>query len=311
MEPAPFHDDVADAPEGGAAHWVTASDGVRVRMAHWHPERARGTVLMLPGRTEYVEKYGPTASEFAQAGLAMATIDWRGQGLSTRALDDPMGGHVAAFADYQHDFAAFTGACTELDLPKPWHLLGHSMGGCIGLRALMNGADVASAAFSSPMWGIQMSATLRPVAWVLSWAARQVALDHHYSPGTSGASYPNAVGFDGNMLTHDRDQYNWMAAQVDAHPELGLGGPSLRWLNEALLECRALAAMPSPDLPCLTVLGDQELIVDPAAIETRMGSWPGGELLMIEGGRHECMMEVPDIRTKVFDALRAHFLANE
>ncbi|SHJ44456.1 lysophospholipase [Palleronia salina] len=309
MEPAPLFDDVADAPAGGMAEWRQAADGQRLRLAHWRPEDARGTVLMLPGRTEYVEKYGPTATEFAKADLAMIAIDWRGQGLSDRMLDDPMGGHVMHFADFQQDFDVMLQAAADHDLPKPWYLLGHSMGGAIGLRALNRGAPVARAAFSSPMWGIQMSASLRPMAWGLSWVARRVRMDHTYAPGTSGASYPNATPFDGNMLTCDRDQYDWMARQVEKHPELGLGGPSLRWLNEALVECRALAALASPDIPCLTVLGSEEMIVDPARIRSRMDRWPSGRLMMVEGGRHECMMETPERRDAVFDALRAHFTA--
>nr|WP_214649959.1 alpha/beta hydrolase [Palleronia pontilimi] len=292
------------------AHWVYASDSVRLRVAHWRCEGGRGTVLMLPGRTEYVEKYGPAAGEFAKAGFAMAAIDWRGQGLADRMLADRMGGHVLEFRDFQKDLVAMLQTAAQLDLPRPWHVLGHSMGGCIALRALIEGLDVASCAFSSPMWGIQMSPTLRPMAWSLSWMARQVALDHIYAPGTSGASYPNAVGFDGNMLTCDRDQFNWMARQVDAHPELGLGGPSLRWLNEALRECKGLSVLESPKLPCLTVLGTDERIVDPDAIRARMADWPQGELLMIENGRHETMMETAERRSRVFDAFRDHFAAH-
>ena len=35
MEEAPFFEDVADGPPGGAAHWLTTEDGLRIRVGHW------------------------------------------------------------------------------------------------------------------------------------------------------------------------------------------------------------------------------------------------------------------------------------
>ena len=66
MQPDVF-DDVADAPPGGEAWWVPTTDGARVRVAAWPAAAggpARGTVLLFPGRTEYVEKYGPAARHY-------------------------------------------------------------------------------------------------------------------------------------------------------------------------------------------------------------------------------------------------------
>ena len=51
---APFYADVADGPPGGRAVWLHAADGVRLRAGLWPLQGARGTVLLLPGRTEYV-----------------------------------------------------------------------------------------------------------------------------------------------------------------------------------------------------------------------------------------------------------------
>ena len=307
MQNAPLHSDVADGPPGGAAYWLTAADGLRLRVGLWPCDAARGTVLMFPGRTEYIEKYGPAATEFAKAGLTTLAIDWRGQGLADRMLDDRLGGHVMRFTDYQMDVNAMLTAAAQLDLPRPYHLLGHSMGGAIGLRALMEGLDVATAAFSSPMWGITIASHLRPFAWSLSWAARRVGLDHHYAPGTSGTSYANTSPFADNLLTEDPDQYAWMARQTEKYPDLALGGPSLRWLNEALADTRRLSRRPAPRIPCLCILGSDEKIVDPDRIHQRMARWPNGHLLMIEGGRHETMHELAPRRDQVFTALRDHF----
>ncbi|RVT84053.1 alpha/beta hydrolase [Rhodobacteraceae bacterium CCMM004] len=309
MEPAPLFEDIARGPGGGAAYWVDAADGLRLRVGHW-PRGDRGTVLMFPGRTEYVEKYGDSAREFAARGYGLIAVDWRGQGLADRMLGDRLGGHVMRFTDYQMDVAATVAAARRLDLPRPWHLVAHSMGGCIGLRALVEGLDVASVAFSAPMWGIALKPALRPLAWSLSWAAVRTGLDHRYAPGTSSASYPNTAPFGENMLTSDAEMYAWMAEQVDCHPELTLGGPSMRWLGEALRETRELSLLASPDLPCLCILGSEEKIVDAQRIRERMAVWPGSRLELVDGGRHECMMETPARRAAVFAMMADHFDAH-
>ncbi|MFN4172311.1 MAG: alpha/beta hydrolase, partial [Pseudorhodobacter sp.] len=163
-DPAPFHADLAEGPEGGHAVWLRAADGVRIRLGLW-PAGPKGRVLIFPGRTEYVEKYGPFASDLARAGYGAAAIDWRGQGLADRLAPDPMLGHVGRFSDYQRDMAAVLAHLEATDGEAPRFLLAHSMGGCIGLRALTDGRDggmaVRAAAFSAPMWGIHFSPGMR------------------------------------------------------------------------------------------------------------------------------------------------------
>lgn len=303
MHEAPLFDDVAHGPEGGAAWWLTAADGVRIRIGLWNRQGPKGTVLLFPGRTEYIEKYGHVAAHFAGCGYATLAIDWRGQGLSDRLTGDAMAGHVHQFEDYQKDVNAMVEAAARLDLPRPWHLLAHSMGGCIGLRSVMQGMEVQGCAFSSPMWGIHMAQALRPVAWSLSWGSRQLGMSHHYAPGTAGEHYVLAEPFETNKLTNDREMYDYMARQLRAHPELGLGGPSLHWLHEALSETRDMASLPSPARPCLTILGSDEQIVDVPRVEERMAQWPRGSLEMVPGGRHETLMDTLEMRTRLFQKL--------
>ena len=66
------------------------------------------------------------------------------------------------------DFDEMVGFARAQGLPEPYYLMAHSMGGCIGLRALMRGAPVKAAAFSAPMWGILIAAWMRPMAVALT-----------------------------------------------------------------------------------------------------------------------------------------------
>ncbi|MBO9400697.1 alpha/beta hydrolase [Shimia sp. R9_3] len=310
LQRAPFYHDVADGPEADA-YWAKAEDGVRLRFAHWQREAAagptKGTVLLFPGRTEYVEKYGRAAADFGARGYEMIAIDWRGQGLADRLIKNPIAGYVGHFDDFQRDVAAVMAAVEALELPKPYHLVGHSMGGCIGLRAIYDGLPVKSAVFSGPMWGIHLSPTMRPTAWVTSALSKVFGFDQMISPGTSDTTYVLDQDFDGNALTKDAGMYAYMQRQMTDHPDLSLAGPSLRWVYEALMECRKLEKKASPDTPCLTFLGADEQIVDTSAIHDRMRRWPNGTLDIVPAGEHEVLMEVPESRNRIFDDCAAFF----
>jgi len=281
---------------------------VRLRAGIW-PEGSRGTVLMLPGRTEYVEKYLHVAVAMAAGGLATVIVDWRGQGLADRLLPDRAAGHVGAFRDYQRDVEAFTGLMRGIGLPEPWFLMAHSMGGCIGLRALLEGLPVRAAVFSGPMFGIRIEPWLRPAAWAVGLASRAVGLGGGYAPTTGAESYVLTTPFADNALTTDPEMYALMQAQLRAHPELALGGPTRHWLAEALIECRALRALPSPDLPAYTAYGSEEQIADTADMIDRMARWPGGRIEAYPGARHEVIMETPERRARFFAAALALYAA--
>lgn len=309
-DPAPYFAEIAPDAPVAQARWITAKDGVRLRAGIWHAPAPKATLVLFPGRTEYIEKYAPVAGDMAAHGISSIAIDWRGQGLADRLLPDPLPGHVTCFSDYQLDVAALLQHARTHDLPRPWGLLGHSMGGCIGLRAVMDGTPVETAVFSGPMWGISASPLLRPVMWGLSGLSRILGFSHRYPPTTTGpVPYPLAEPFETNGLTRDAAMYQLMRDQFTTRPELKLGAPSLNWLNEALRECRALSRRPSPDLPCLTIMGSEEAIVDTARVTSRMTAWPDSTLHLEPGGRHELLMEDAATRQRLTTMIAQHVLS--
>ncbi|MEM8775648.1 MAG: alpha/beta hydrolase [Pseudomonadota bacterium] len=306
MQAAPFHNDITKVSGSVEAFWLTAIDGVRLRIGVWpasYEGASKGTVFVFPGRTEYIEKYARTVAHFSKAGFTTLAIDWRGQGLSDRLHHDRMLGHVEKFQDYQKDVAAMLEAATEMDLPKPWGLLTHSMGGCIGLRAVMDGSSFNAVAFSGPMWGIAISPVLRPVAWGLSTFGSKTGLDGIYAPSTSEKCYAVTEPFETNLLTRDRDGHRYLQSQLIERPELQLGGPGLKWLHEALKETLRLHRRVSPDIPCLVLLGREEKIVDVDRIHNRVKRWNGCDLHVFKDARHEIFMEVPEDRDRAINLL--------
>jgi lysophospholipase len=236
-------------------------------------------------------------------------MDVRGQGLSDRALPDPRIGHVTAFSEYQHDVDALVAFATARDLPRPWFVIGHSMGGAIALRALMRGLDVAGAVFSAPMWGIAMNPALRPVSWGLGWIAHKTRLNGWVTPGTKIDTYVRICDPADNFLTDDPSELAQMRAQLDAVAGLDLGGPSVPWLYRALVECAELHRNADPGVPTLTFLPTRDEIVSQAAMREMTARWRDATLVEVPDGRHETMMEIPARRRLFFDRTLAFFAA--
>ena len=311
MTPAPLHHGAADGPPGGEAVWADTPDGARLRLAHWPAAApARGTVLIFTGRSEYIEKFGPSAAVLAAAGWHVATLDWRGQGLSSRHHPEPLRGHVGDFTEYQTDVAALMGFVRARGLPEPLHLLSHSMGGCIALRSIQQGLPVRSAAFSAPMWGIRAFPLPQAMAGHLAARLHLKGQGHRLTPTTTRGGYVLQTAFRWNMLTRDPEMWHWMRQHLIQHPELTLGGPSLTWLDAAFREMTSLAQMKNPALPAYTGLGTRERIICPRAIKRRMATWPGGQLDLYPGAEHELLMERPSHRARFHTAAIQLFAAH-
>lgn len=312
MQDAPFHQLPDDRSRPARAFWAQADDGVRLRLAHWRADSARGSVLLFPGRTEYIEKYAPIAQLLTAQGYDVLAIDWRGQGMSDRLLPNRRVGHIGQFADYQRDVVEMMVAAEECGLPRPWHLLAHSMGGCIGLAALDGGMPVQSAVFSAPMWGINLRPVQQGIALGVAYLAGRVGRGGIAAPGSGGAqtTYPLDESFNANLLTRNGDEWARLVREAAAWPDLTIGGATFDWVSKALNECSRLSRIASPQVPMLVSLGSDERIVSPQAIRDRAARWPGAELLPIKGAMHEVMMEVPELRDRFMEAMLARFEAS-
>lgn len=306
MSVAPLYDTLAEASPGGKAHWVMAADGVRLRVAVW-PKGGKGTVLIFPGRTEFIEKYGRTVAEFQKRDYAVAILDLRGQGLSDRLVPNRRLGHVGSFMDYQLDINAMVNSLDRMDVPKPYFLCAHSMGGTIGLRSLHEGLPVKRAVFSAPMWGLTIDPMWRPLVLAMAAGSRSVGLGEEFAPGTGPQNYMQSHEFEGNSLTSCAEVWDYMKRLVVSQPGLEIGGPSIHWLYEALIETKELASMDAPGQDALCLIGSDEKVVDKRDVLGYMEKWPNGHVGIVSGARHEILMETPEIIKRSIDMIDAYY----
>ncbi len=302
-------------PAGGAERWLSAGDGVRLRVVAWRPDAAglaacRGSVFLFGGRTEFAEKYFETIGDLLGRGFAVATADWRGQGLSDRLLDDRhkgdrRKGHVDDFASFDRDLGAFMSDIAPA-FPKPWIGLAHSMGGQILLRGAHDHPEwFAGLVLSAPMLGLRFaSPTVERLTRALVTYGTLAGLGSRYVPGGT-AKAADEVAFADTVLTHDERRYAIFQALIRAEPKLGLGAVTFGWLAAAF---RSMAMTSGPaylagiETPTLIVGAAEDALVDRAALQRAAAGMPNADLVIVDGARHEILIERDEARAQLWAA---------
>ena len=231
-------------PSGAHAILFDGYDGTKLRAALWEPTRGptRGTICIVPGRSEYIEKYFEVVADLRRRGYAVAIMDLRGQGGSARKLSNPRKGHVVGFTEYDRDLAIFMRDIVMPSCPAPFIALGHSLGGNILLRsAQAEDSPFARMVLVSPMIAIHEAALRNPVAVVRSYAEAACLAGMATAYVKGGSDTPEEMAdFASNNLTSDYVRWSRSKAVLEQAPELALGSPTIGWIRAALRSCAML-----------------------------------------------------------------------
>jgi lysophospholipase len=295
-------------PDDVVTGMLKTRDGVNIRFARWHPPPGRkGTVCLFPGRTEFIEKYFETVRELRARGFAVAMLDWRGQGLSDRALTDPFKGHVGDFSEYELDLDVFMREVVLPDCPPPLFAIAHSMGGSVMMNIARKGARwFDRMVLSAPMIGIA-GARGGGMARTTVKLLRYAGMGRSYIPGGS-ATVVAAGPYMGNPTTSDPVRHARTKAVLEAEPALGVGSPTVSWANAAYRAIDEFAAPAYPAKvrqPLMLVAAGRDEIVSTAAIEDFAIRLRAGSHLIIAGAKHELMMEQDRYRAQFWAAFDA------
>jgi lysophospholipase len=295
-------------PEDVVSGTIKTADGAELRFARWAPPAGRkGTVCVFTGRSEQIEKYFETVRDLRDRGFAVAMIDWRGQGHSSRRLRDPRKGYVRDFADYETDVEAFVQQVVLPDCPPPFFALAHSMGGAVMLRIAHAGKRwFDRMVLSAPMIDLPGRATSRPARLLLR-AMRLTGQGGNYIPGGSDA-LTGAESFVNNPFTSDPVRFARNAAILEEDPTLGLGSPTVAWADTAIRTMHGFRSAKYPAQirqPILMLAASHDTIVSTAAIEEFAWHLRAGSHLVIAGSRHEILQEQDRFRAQFWAAFDA------
>lgn len=282
-------------------------DGMRVRVGHCPPVqgRAEATVVILTGRTEFIEKYEETIADLTARGFAVAIFEWRGQGGSDRFLPARHRGHVVQVEDYLADLDAVIEHLERRRLPQPFVMLAHSMGGHVGLRYLHGQPRrFIGAVMSAPMFGIRLRVMPEAMARAICDLAIRIGAGTLYAPGQRDLNLARCR-YQRNKLTSCPVRYASYRARIESAPELALGGVTYGWLGAAL---RSIALTREPGFaeaiptPVLVGQAGRERIVCNRSQARLVRRLPRGKLLVLPEARHEILLEREPVRERFLEA---------
>lgn len=329
-------------PNGAITGMIMTPDGIGLRYAHWGSigGRRRGTVTLLQGRAEFIEKYFETIQDLRERGFAVITFDWRGQGGSQRLLRNRSKGHVSGFRQYRQDLETILKKVSLTEYPGPHFALAHSTGASVllsdsvRLRTMLDRAVLISPLMGLPDLGLKstrpwLHASLRwitfgrypkpavarytlgarnfmervafPLASVLFWFGFARA----FVPGGNGKPL---LDFEKNRQTSDRNRFDRFNAVLAAAPQLRVGAPTVGWLHGAakcMLSFRRRDAGQKIVLPCLIVAAGKDRVVSTKAIEEFASRCRAAGYIEIAGAQHELMTEADAYRDQFWAAFDA------
>lgn len=299
-------------PEGAQECMWVAEDGHEIRFIDWTEPPAgkgpRGSILFMAGRGDAYEKYLETFEYWRLQGWRVTAADWRGQGGSGRLGNDDATGHIDDFALWIADLAQFWREWTARR-EGPLVLAGHSMGGHLTLRAVIEQAldpEPEALVLSAPMLDVFPEVVPLPVKrWLASAMAsigdeKRPAWKISEKPG----SKPNNRE---SLLTHDDARYEDELWWRKERPELRLGPGSWAWVRASAESSTAMfraGALESVSVPVFIVATDADRLVSPSAIRTAIARLPDAESLIFgKEARHEILREEDAVRDKTLAAI--------
>jgi len=296
-------------PDDYVAGMLKTPDGVSLRYARWQPPAGRrGTVCIFQGRSEWIEKYFETVRDLRARGFAVAVLDWRGQGLSDRALSNRRKGYVRDFAEYDTDLETFMHEIVLPDCPPPIFALGHSTGAAVLIRAAHRGHRwFDRMVLTSPLIALGGIDYARGAGPLMVRALRMAGFGTMYVPKTDTRPIESRP-FLGNILTSDPVRFARNAAIIEAEPALAVGAPTVAWMDAAFRSMRAMrersyAARIRQAI--LIVAGGSDVIVSNTVIEDFASMLRAGSQLVIVGAQHEILMEQDRFRSQFWAAFDA------
>lgn len=287
-------------PVGAKVHRWTAPDGWQLRAFAWPAETPtpRGSILFQGGRGDIFEKYLEAFRHWHDQGWTITSFDWRGQGGSGRLTAAANCGDIDSFDSFIADLRAFY-ADWEAATPGPHVVMGHSMGGHLVLRGLVEGAIRPDAAvIVAPMLGVKRA--LGPFA---ERAARILGgVGDSTRPAWKSNEKPYTTETRANLLTHDPDRYADEIWWQQHDPAIVTGPPSWRWLIQAFKSMRELAGDPKlrkMPVPVLALVAKADGLVDAKAALRIVPRLPDARIVTFgKESAHEILREEDRVRNR-------------
>ncbi|RRV17236.1 alpha/beta hydrolase [Pseudomonas saudiphocaensis] len=245
----------------------------------WWPEQPHATLLILHGYYDHMGLYRHVVDWGLGMGFAVLGCDLPGHGLSSGPRAS-----INEFDEYQAVLSGLFEQARQLDLPRPWHLLGQSTGGAIAIDHLLHRPDDAELGRT-----ILLAPLVRPRAWLRSRISYELVrrfvqqIPRTFSDNSGDPAFLDFVQRSDPL-------------QPDILPTAWVGALS-RWIP------RIEGAGASPQSPII-IQGEADMTVDwRYNLPVLERKFAAPEILRLPGAKHHLVNEHEALRREYFDFL--------
>ncbi len=271
-------------------HTVQGAGGKPLCCYTFGADAPKGTVLVLHGFTECAEKFAELIYSLVQNGFSVVAYDQRGHGRSWRddaAKKDVSLTHVGDFNEYEQDLSCVCDAVLK-NMPKPWMIFAHSMGGAVTSLFLERHPDVFSrAALCAPMIAANLGNI--PGTAVHAMCRCFKLIGRGKKRVFISKPYEGPEDFATGFAT-SRERFDWFDQVKHDHQEYWNNGPSYSWTLEAIRVTRWLLAAGEPEkiaCPVRLYTAEDDACVYPEPQQRFISRVKRGERVFVKGSRHE------------------------
>ena len=256
-----------------------------------------GTVVLVHGFTENAFKYAELVWSLLHLRFSVVAYDQRGHGRSWRAdgISDCSVTHVDRFSDYVEDLRLVCDAYRH-QMPGPFLLFAHSMGGAVASLFLEQYPGVFSAAvLSSPMVAPYIGGIPVTAACLLASAAGILGRRKKHPFFMKPWSGPE--NFETSCAT-DPARFAWYDLIRAERPEFRNSIPSWQWSLESIRVTQKILASGAPErISCPVLIFtagiDSSVLPEPqAALASRI---PLGKQVLVSRAKHEIFRSVNEV----------------
>lgn len=274
-------------------------------------KQTRGTIFISHGFAESCSKYHEVIYYMLQEGYQVVLIEHRGHGRSRRPEEKDFANtptHMEHFQDYVDDMDHIVREILQKEMPGPYFLFAHSMGGAVAATYIEQHPDVfQKAIFTAPMFEINRKGIPKPLAKFIGFWNCATGKSKEFTVAQKPFSL--TPDFSASPCTGEA-RYLYYFHQQLAHPEYQSAGSSNRWARECLRACDILLKPENcrkVNIPVLLFQADQDDFVYPGGQNRFIRQIPDGELVFVPGSKHEIYMSSDEITQKywgiIFDFL--------
>ncbi len=267
---------------------LAGHDNLQLFFQVWQNPKAKGTVIIGHGQGEHSESYLRMIDAFKNDSWSFYAMDLRGHGKS-----DGKRGYAGNFEDYCKDYHLFVEKILHESKSStgPVVLLGHSLGGLIQLKTVIDHPEmkVAAQVCSSPLLGVAIP--------VPEWKTRAADVLNQWLPKVT---LWNEITND--MLTRDLDVIREFEQDVLRHSRMSPG--VFLGFKNAIEVVQARAS--EIQLPTLFQIPENDPVVSSPEAKVFFDKMSSGDKKLCtygDGARHEIYNDLE--RLKAYDDLRA------